>query len=112
MVILGKLLHSVSINPVLSTIKQLRWFIVCQEVAMTSAMMPDIGKLSTIWIAQANEKESNRKYLLKFAQIVWYLARVGWPLWEDGNEISGQQFCPAFTSSWNSWSTDRADTAA
>ena len=39
MVILGKLVDSVSINPVLCTIKLLKLFIVYQE----SAMMPDVG---------------------------------------------------------------------
>ena len=76
MVILGKLVHSISINPVLSTIKLLRWFIVCQEVTMT----PDIGIANyTIQIAQASEKASNRNYLLNIAQTVQYLARPGWP---------------------------------
>ena len=37
MVILEKLVHSVTINP--STIKQLRRFIVCQE----AAVIPDVG---------------------------------------------------------------------
>ena len=41
----------------------------------------------TIQIAQASEKASIRKYLQKVAQIVQYLARPGWPLKEDGNEI-------------------------
>ena len=40
----------------------------------------------TIQIAQASEKESNRKYLLMVAQTVRYLARSEWPLKEDGNE--------------------------
>ena len=74
---------SVSINPVFSTIKLLRWFIICQEVAV----MPDIGTVLAIQIAQASEKTSNRKYLLTVAQTVRYLARPGWPLKEDGNEI-------------------------
>ena len=39
MVVIGKLVHSVRINPVLSTIKLLRLVIVCQE----AAMMPYIG---------------------------------------------------------------------
>ena len=80
MVILGKLVHSVSINAVLFTVKLLRWFIVCQETAVT----PDVAL--TIPLAQANKKASNRKYLLKVTQTVWYLARPGWPLQEDGNE--------------------------
>ena len=41
----------------------------------------------TIQIAQASENTSNRKCLLKVAQIVWYLAILGWPLQVDGNEI-------------------------
>ena len=41
----------------------------------------------TIRIAHANKKASNRKYLLKVAQTVWYLARPGWPLIEGGNDI-------------------------
>ena len=41
MVILGKLVHPVSINPVFSTIKLLRWFTVCQE----ASLKPDIGKV-------------------------------------------------------------------
>ena len=39
MVFQENLVHSVSINPVLSTINLLMWFIVYQEVAK----MPDIG---------------------------------------------------------------------
>ena len=42
---------------------------------------------TNIRITQASEKISNRKYLLKVAQTIWYLARPGWPLQEDGNEI-------------------------
>ena len=76
MVIPGNLvadvLCCVSINPVLSTIKLSRWFIVFQEVAE----MPDIGTYYW-WIAQASEKTSNRMYLLKVAQTVQYLARPG-----------------------------------
>ena len=41
----------------------------------------------TIQIAQASETTSNRKCLLKVAQIVWYLARPGWLLQVHGNEI-------------------------
>ena len=46
---------------------------------------PDVGELLST--AHANEKESNRKYLLKIAQTVRYLARQGLPLRGDGNEI-------------------------
>ena len=47
MVVLGKLVDSVSINPALSKIKLLRWFIVCQEVAM----VPGVGTYYTNHIA-------------------------------------------------------------
>ena len=50
-------------------------------------MVPDIGTTYYIQIAEASEKESNRKYLLKVTQTVQYLARPGWPLQVDGNEI-------------------------
>ena len=81
MIILGKPVYSVSINPVISMIKLLRWVIVCQE----AAVMPDM--VLTIRIAQASEKVSNWKYLLKVAQTMWYLATPGWSLQEDGTEI-------------------------
>ena len=45
---------------------------------------PDIGELLST--AHASEKEYNRKYLLKVAQNVQYLARQGLPLRGDGNE--------------------------
>ena len=45
---------------------------------------PDIGELLST--AHASEKEYNRKYLLKVAQYVQYLARQGLPLRGDGNE--------------------------
>jgi len=35
----------------------------------------------------ANSKEENRKYLLKIAQSIRYLARQGLPLRGDGNEV-------------------------
>ena len=57
-----------------------------------------------------SEKVSNRKYLLKVAQTVQYLARPGWPLKEDGNETDST--FASFSSSWKSWFKDRADTAA
>ena len=41
----------------------------------------------TTQIAQASENTSNRKCLLRVAQIVWYLARLGWSLQADGNKI-------------------------
>ena len=49
----------------------------------------------TIQITQASENTSNRKCLLKVAQIVWYLAILGWPLQVDGNEIDNNfaSFC-------------------
>ena len=44
----------------------------------------DVGELLST--THANEKESNRRYLLKVAQIVQYLARQGLALRGDGNE--------------------------
>ena len=87
MIVLGKLVYSVSINPVLSTIKLLRWFAKKRSWRWRR-------HLATIWIVQASEKAFNRKYLLKVAQTVQYLARPGWPLKEDSNEI--EQFCQLF----------------
>ena len=58
------MVHPVSINPVLSTIKLLKWFIVCQEAAMT----PELS-ISTPF-ALANEKASE---LIK--GIYWRLLR-------------------------------------
>ena len=49
---------------------------------------PDIGKLLST--AQASEKEYNRKYQLKAAQTVQYLARQGLSLQGDGNEIDSK----------------------
>ena len=59
------MVHPVSINPVLSTIKLLKWFIVCQE----AAVMPDIS--ISIPIALASEKASE---LIK--STYWRLLRL------------------------------------
>ena len=79
----GKPVHSVSINPILSTIKLLRWFIVCQQVTM----MLDAGKLLSELHKPVRRYLIESTYLLKVAQTVWYLTRPGWPLQEDCNEI-------------------------
>ena len=46
---------------------------------------PDVGELLST--AHASEKESNRRYLLKVAQAIRYLAKQGLPLHGDGNEM-------------------------
>ena len=57
---------------------------------------PDVGEL--LLTAHASEKECNRKYLLKVAQTVRYLARQGLPLRGDSNE-NDSNFAPTITSS-------------
>ena len=75
-------------------------------------MMPDVGTTCYIQIAEASEKESNRKYLLKVTQTVQYLARPGWPLKEDGNEIDSNFAQLLLLRGNRSWSKARVDTAA
>ena len=97
----AKLVHSVSINPALSTIKLLRGYIVCQDVAV----IPNLRRYRPV-----------RRHLIE--SIYWrlsrlydtYLARPELPLREDGNEID-RSIAQIFTL-WKSWSKDRADTAA
>ena len=77
MIVLGKLVNSVSINPVYST---------CSQAVEVIYILPRHGhdtwhwNLIVIWIAQASEKVSNGKYLLRVAQAVRYLVRPGWPI--------------------------------
>ena len=76
------LVDSVSINPVLSTIKLLRWFIVCQE----EDVMPDVAwefHLSELY--RPVRRRLIESIYWKLPRL-WYLAWWKWPL-KDGNEI-------------------------
>ena len=47
----------------------------------------DVGEMLSSTLAI--QKRTNREYLLKVAQNVWFLARQGIPLCGDGDEVNG-----------------------
>ena len=104
MVILGKLVDSVSINPVLSTIEVLRWFAKKQLWLRLRYWRRHL-------ISKLQKPMKRHLYLLKVAQTSQSLPRPGWPLKEDGNEIN-RKFAQLLCFMEINWSKDRVDTAA
>ena len=97
------LVDSVSINPVLPTIKLWKWFIVCQE----AAVIP-----SVTWTLLSELHRPVRRQLIESIYWrlpnLWYLAWPGWSLKEDGNEIDSNFVQILLLHGNRSWSKDRA----
>ena len=103
------LVDSVSINPVLSTIKLLRWFIICQEAAVMPAYIAWELHLSEL---HKPVRRSLIESIYRRLPSLQYLARVGWPLKDDGNEIDSNFAQLLLLCGNQSWSKDGANTAA
>ena len=67
--ILGKLVHSVSINPVLSTIKLLRWFIICQEAAIMTYYPNCTGQCEGIYAGAVLVGFTGFQKLIRFTEL-------------------------------------------
>ena len=101
------LVDSVSINPVLPTIKLLKWFIVCQE----AAVIPSVA-----WTLLSELHRPVRRHLIESIYwrlpTLWCSTRPEWPLKEDSKEIDNNLAELLFLHGNWSWSKDRADIAA